>query len=386
VHEYGFVAGNLDPDPSGSSWKDPPLTDRWWYPLYEKLPCEGPSRVGPLCYTGGVIIAIPDDYHGVVPRLDCFSKLAGHSVRVLRDVAPPLDTLARALAEAEAIVAVRERTRFTRELIERLPRLRHIAQTGRSTRHIDLAACTERGITVSAGTHASPETVAEHTWALVLAAARRLPEDLAAMKRGTWRESFSLGLHGRTLGIFGLGRIGERVAAPAPAFGMRVLVWGRERSLAAARAAGYETAASQAELFERSDVLCLLVRLTPETRGIVTAQDLARMKPDSILVNTARAELIAPGALAEALARGRPAMAAVDVYENEPVVHGEHPLLGLDNAICTPHTAWLEQRTYELYFGEAFDNLLAFASGRPVNLVNPEALSRGGAEREARSG
>jgi D-3-phosphoglycerate dehydrogenase / 2-oxoglutarate reductase len=325
-----------------------------------------------------VIIAIPDDYHGLVPRLDCYSRLAGHEIRVLRDAAPPLSALVRNLRDAEIIVPIRERTRFTRELIAQLPNLRHIAQTGRSTHHIDLAACTERGITVSAGTHASPHTVAEHTWALIFTAARRIPEETALMKRGAWRTSFSLGLRGKTLGVYGLGKIGLLVAAPAPEFGMRVLVWGREASCAAARKAGYDVAAGKAELFERSDVLCLLVRLTGATRGIVTAADLARMKPRSILVNTARAELIAPGALEDGLKRGRPGFAAVDVYENEPVLNGDHPLLRLDNAICTPHTAWLESHTYELYFGEAFDNLLAFVKGAPVNIVNPDVLARRG--------
>jgi D-3-phosphoglycerate dehydrogenase len=335
------------------------------------------SLVRSLRYNSRVIIAIPDDYHGLVSRLDCLSKLSGHDVRIFRDVAPRGEALACQLAQAEIVVPIRERTRFTRELIEQLPRLRLISQTGRSTHHIDLAACSERGIAVACGTHASPRTVAEHTWALILAAARRVVEDAALMKRGAWRNAFSLPLHGRTLGIFGLGTIGELVAAPAAAFGMTVLAWGRERSIAAARRAGYEVARSREELFERSDVLCLLVRLTPATRGLVTAADLARMKRDAILVNTARAELIAPGALAAALRAGRPGFAAVDVYENEPVRGGDHPLLRLENALCTPHSAWLDKETYELYFGEAFDNLLAFVAGTPVNVVNPEVLARG---------
>lgn len=323
-----------------------------------------------------MIIAIPDDYHGLVSRLDCYTRLSGHEVRIFRDAAPPFDRLVSNLHDAEVIVPIRERTRYTRELIERLPRLKHIAQTGRSVRHIDVEACTERGIAITAGTHASPYTVAEHTWALILAALRRVPEEAALMKRGEWRSSFSLGLHGRTLGVFGLGKIGAPVAATGASFGMKVLVWGRDSSLAIARSAGYAVAASQAELFERSDVLALCVRLTSETRGIVAAHDLARMKPDSLLVNTARAELIAPGALAEALRARRPGYAAVDVYENEPVLHGEHPLLKLDNALCTPHSAWLEKDTYELYFGEAFHNVLAFVRGDPANVVNPQALQR----------
>jgi D-3-phosphoglycerate dehydrogenase len=321
-----------------------------------------------------MIIAIPDDYHGLVSKLDCFTSLADHEVRIFRDAAPALDNTIANLRDAEVIVPIRERTRFNREVIDQLPRLRHISQTGRSVHHVDVAACTERGIVITAGTHASPYTVAEHTWTLILAALRRIPEEAALMKRGEWRGSFSLGLHGRTLGIFGLGKIGSLVAATGASFGMKVLVWGREASLTAARKAGYIAATNQAELFERSDVLSLCARLSNETRGIVTAQDLARMKPEALLVNTARAEIIAPNALAEALRKGRPGLAAVDVYENEPVLCGEHPLLKLDNALCTPHSAWLEKDTYELYFGEAFANVLALARGEPANIVNPEAL------------
>jgi D-3-phosphoglycerate dehydrogenase len=295
-------------------------------------------------------------------------------VRVFRDAAPANARLIDNLRDAEVIVPIRERTRFTRAMIEKLPRLRHISQTGRSTRHIDVAACTERGIAVTAGSHSSPYTVSEHTWMLILAALRRLPEEAALMKRGEWRRSFSLGLHGRTLGIFGLGQIGSLVAATGATFGMKILVWGREATIAAGRKAGYTAASAKAELFEQSDVLSLCVRLTNETRGIVTPQDLSRMKTTALLVNTARAELIAPNALSEALAKGRPGCAAVDVYENEPVLRGEHPLLKLDNALCTPHSAWLEQDTYELYFGEAFAQVIAFAAGQPVNLINPESL------------
>lgn len=323
-----------------------------------------------------MIISIPDDYHGLVARLDCFKRLAEHDVRILRDAAPPADTLAQNLRDAEIIVPIRERTTYTRQLLERLPRLKLISQTGRSTRHIDVAACTERGIAIATGTHASPHTVAEHTWALILATLRHIPEETALMKRGLWRSSFSGELHGKTLGVFGFGRIGTPVAATGTSFGMKVLVWGRETSLAAARKTGYSVAGSKAELFERSDVLALLVRMVPETRGIVTAEDLAQMKPTALFVNTARADLVEPGALVAALERGRPGFAAVDVYEDEPVLNGRHPLLELDNALCTPHSAWIEPYTYELYFGEAFDNALAFISGKPVSILNPEALQR----------
>lgn len=319
-----------------------------------------------------MIIAIPDDYHGLVPTLDCLELLEGHDVRVFREAAPPFETVVSNLRDAEIVVPIRERTRFSRELIAALPRLRMISQTGRSTHHVDVPACTERGIAVAAGTHASPYTVAEQTWALILAALRHVPEEAELMKRGGWRNAFSLGLRGRTLGVFGLGKIGSLVAATGASFGMRVLVWGREASREAALRAGYAVAGSQRELFCESDVLSLMVKLTRETRGIVTAGDLAAMKPDSLLVNTARAELIEPGALEAALRRGRPGFAAVDVYENEPVLGGDHPLLRLPNALCTAHSAWLEKTTYELYFGEAFENAAAFAAGRPLKLVNPE--------------
>ena len=324
-----------------------------------------------------MIIAIPDDYHGLVPKLDCFRRLAAHEVRVFRDVAPAFDVMVNNLRDAEVIVPIRERSRFTRELIAQLPRLKLISQTGRSAHHVDIAACTERGIAVCSGTHASPYTVSEQTWALILAALRRIPEETALMKRGQWRESLSLGLHGRTLGVYGFGKIGSLIAATGASFGMRVLVWGRDSTLARAKAAGYAVAADKDELFGQSDVLSLMLRLTDATRGSVTAEDLARMKPSALLVNTARAELIAPGALVEALKRGRPGFAAVDVYEQEPVVGGDHPLLRLDNALCTPHSAWLEKDTYELYFGEAFDQVLAFTAGRPVNLLNPQVLHKG---------
>jgi D-3-phosphoglycerate dehydrogenase len=320
-----------------------------------------------------MIICIPDDYHGLVPQLDCFGLLEGHDVRVFREAALPFEVMARNLRDAQIVVPIRERTRFTRALIEALPRLKMLSQTGRSTRHIDVEACNERGIAVASGTHASPYTVAEHTWALILAALRRIPEETELMKRGQWRGSFSRGLRGRTLGVFGLGTIGGPVAATGASFGMRVLVWGRSGSREAAARAGYAFAASQRALFAESDVLAITARLTNETRGIVSAADLDAMKPDALIVNTARAELIEKGALATALGRGRPGYAAVDVYENEPVLDGDHPLLRAPNALCTPHSAWVEKETYELYFGEAFENAAAFAAGRPVKLANPQA-------------
>jgi len=321
-------------------------------------------------------IAIPDDYQDLVHTLACYRRLDGHEVVRHREPARDDDELVRRLADVDALVAVRERTRFPRAVLERLPRLRHIAQTGRSTHHIDVAACTQLGITVSAGSHASPVAPAELTWALILASRRHIPIEAARMQRGEWPCTLSHRLAGSTLGIFGLGTIGSLVARIGTGFGMRVLIWGREGSLSRAREAGYAVASSQSDLFEQADVLSLQLRLTPQTRGIVRREDLDRMKPTALFVNTARAELVQTGALEEALRCGRPGFAAVDVYEHEPVIGGDHPLLRLPNALCTHHIAWAEHDTFELYFGEAFDNLLAWARGEPRGVVNPDALGR----------
>ncbi len=321
-------------------------------------------------------IAIPDDYQNLVHTLRCYALLAGHEVMRYREPAADLADFARRLQSAEAIVPIRERSRFPRELIERLPNLKVISQTGRSTGHIDVEACTERGIVVTAGTHASPIAPAEMTWALILASRRHIPQEIDRMKRGEWPCTLSHRLSGSTLGIYGLGMIGSLVARIGAAFGMKVLVLGQDRSAQRARDAGYEVAADKAELFERSDVLCLLMRLSNQTRGTVTRDDLARMKPTALLVNTARAELIQEGALVEALRAGRPGFAAVDVYEREPIIGGNHPLLAMPNVLCSHHIAWAEHDTFELYFGEAFENLVAFANGAPRSVVNPQALAK----------
>ncbi len=320
-------------------------------------------------------IVIPDDYHGLVPQLECLAKLAGHDVTVLRDVAPSFETLVEKLRDAEIIVAVRERTQFTRALIEQLPKLKLIAQTGRSAHAIDVKACTDHGVSVCAGSHASPFTVAEHTWALIFASVRRVADDAALMKQGKWRDWLSTSLRGKTLGVYGLGKIGEPVAAAGAAFGMRVLCYGRDATAKRALELGYEAAADKAEFFAQSDVLSVNLRMIEATRGIITAADLAHMKPTALIVNTARAELFAPGALVDALKKGRPGFAATDVYENEPVQNGDHPLLKMPNVICTPHSAWLEPGTYGAYFGEAFEQAAAYAEGKAVKLLNPEVAS-----------
>jgi len=314
-------------------------------------------------------IAIPDDYQDCVRGLDCFSKLAGHEVTVYRDTVKGTEALAARFADAEAIVLTRERTAITRELLERLPGLRLISQTGKLAGHVDLQACTDHGVVVCEGSGKGSAT-AELTWTLVMASRRFLCEEVAGLRQGLWQRHLGQQLNGQRLGVWSYGRIGRQVAAYGRAFGMRVWVHGRAGSTAAAQADGVEVAPSREAFFAESDVVSLHVRLNPQTHGLVTADDLARMRPTALLVNTSRAELVAPGALVAALQRGRPGFAAVDVYEEEPLVGASHPLLQLPNALCTPHIGYVERDNYENYFGIAFDNLVDFAAGRPVQAVN----------------
>lgn len=318
-------------------------------------------------------IVIPDDYQNAVQGLACFSKLARHDVLIFNDTVREIDALAERFEVAEALVLIRERTPIGDELLARLPQLRLISQTGKGTSHIDIDACTRRGIAVAAGTGSASAT-AELTWALVLASRRHIPRETARLRAGHWQSTIGIGLRGRTLGIWGYGKIGSVVAGYGRAFGMNVLVWGREGSRSRAQADGYAVAANQAALFEQSDVLSLHLRLNAETHGLVTATDFARMKEDALLVNTSRAELIETGALEAALRKGRPGFAAVDVYEEEPILGAAHPLLAMDNAVCTPHLGYVEKDGYELYFGQAFDQVIAFAEGNPIRIVNPEVL------------
>jgi D-3-phosphoglycerate dehydrogenase / 2-oxoglutarate reductase len=322
-------------------------------------------------------IVIPDDYQDAVRGLDCFKRLKGHEVVVFNDTVKDEDALAARFAEADALVLIRERTRVSAALIERLPRLKLIAQTGRPGGHIDVAACSKRGIAVTGG-KGSPYAPAELTWALILAAMRRVPLEDRRLREGRWQTTLGVGLRGRTLGIYGYGNIGALVAKVGLAFGSNVLAFGRAGSASLAQADGIAVARDKAELFGESDVLSLHLKLAPETRGIVTAADLAAMKPTALLVNTSRAELVERGALESALRAGRPGYAAVDVFEEEPALGGKHPLLGLDNVVCTPHLGYVEKDSYEKYFGDAFECVLGFAAGRPIQVVNPEALRTGG--------
>ena len=317
-------------------------------------------------------IVIPDDYQDMVDRLDCFGLIRHHQITRYREPARDLDQLAQRLADADIVVSIRERVEFSRALLERLPRLKLIALVGRNSKAIDFASCTALGIPVATGVSNSPVAPAELTLALIVASRRNVALEAERMRHGDWPCTLSHRLRGSVLGIFGLGHIGALVAEGGRGLGMNVLVWGQKASLEKAAAAGYAVATSKDELFERSDVLSLHVRLTRETTGIVGAADLAGMKPTALLVNTSRAELIAPGALLAALRNGRPGYAAVDVYEQEPIVGGEHPFLKMPNVLCTPHLGWAEWDNFELYFRECFEQIVAFAEGRPLRLANPE--------------
>ena len=299
-------------------------------------------------------IIIPDDYQDGVRHLECFAKLTDHRTTIYNDTVAGIDDLARRFADADALVLIRERTQITAELLDRLPKLRLISQTGKVSNHLRLADCTRRGIAVAEG-QGAPGPTAELTWALIMAAMRHLPLEITRLKSGQWQGAIGRQLRGRRLGVWSYGRIGKLVAGYGRAFGMRVWVWGRENSLAAARADGFAAAPTRAAFFAQSDVVSLHVRLNPETAGLVTAVDLATMKPDALIVNTSRAELIGAGVLESALIAGRPGYAAVDVYEREPVLGADHPLLHLANALCTPHLGYVERDNYELYFGTAFD-------------------------------
>jgi D-3-phosphoglycerate dehydrogenase len=323
-----------------------------------------------------VKIAIPDDYQDVVHKLACFSLIKHHDVTRYREPARDFDHLVERLQDMEVVVSIRERVEFSRALLERLPKLKLLALVGRGASTIDFAACTELGIPVSTGKSNSPDAPAELTVALIVASRRNIALEAERMKRGDWPCTLSHRLSGSTLGIFGLGFIGQLVSQSMHGMGMKVLVWGQEKSLERARAAGYETASRKSELFERSDVLSLHVRLRPETRGIVGPEDFARMKPTALIVNTARAELIKPGALVEALRKGRPGYAAVDVYDEEPVTGGNHPLLKLPNALCVPHLGWAEWDNFELYFRECFEQIVAYENGGAMRLANPDVKRR----------
>lgn len=320
-------------------------------------------------------ITILDDYHDTLRTLPCFAKLDGHDVTIWNDHLQDVDGLAERLADTEALVLIRERTKILTPLLERLPNLRLISQRSVYP-HIDIETCTRLGIVVSSDMHAGTPSyaTAELTWGLVLAAMREIPQQMASLQAGNWQIDVGRSLRGKTLGIFGYGRIGKVVASYGDTFGMKVLIWASEAGCERARADGRTVADSKGAFFERCDVLSLHMRLYEATRGIVTAADLGCMKPTSLLVNTSRAPLIEPGALEAALRAGRPGMAAVDVYEEEPVRTAGHPLTSLPNVICTPHIGYVTREEYELQFTDVFDQINAYAAGDPANVVNPDVM------------
>lgn len=329
-------------------------------------------------------IVILDDYQDAVRKLRCAEKLEPYPAKVFTNTVKGVGQLAVRLRDADVLVLIRERTHITRQLIEKLPKLKLIAQTGRVGSHVDVNACTERGIAVAEGVGA-PFSTAELTWALIMTSMRRIPQYVSSLKHGAWQQSglkssampvnFGIGmvLRGKTLGVWSYGKIGQLVAGYGRAFGMRVVIWGSEASRARAAADGFDVATSKEGFFESADVLSVHLRLSESSAGCITLEDLGRMKPTALLVNTSRAELLEPEALLAALNRGRPGMAAVDVFESEPILQG-HALLRLENCICTPHIGYVEQDSYESYFSAAFDNVVNFIKGTPTNIVNPGAL------------
>jgi len=322
-----------------------------------------------------VRVSILDDYADTLQTLDCFAKLIGHDVTVWTDHVQDVDMLADRLAGCDALVLIRERTEIRARLLDLLPDLRLISQRSVYP-HIDIDACTRLGIVVSSNLHPGTPSVAtaELTWGLVIAAMRRIPQQAASLKAGEWQSGIGSTLRGKTFGVYGYGRLGKVVAGYARAFGMDVVVWGREAALEQAVADGYAVAESKEAFFASCDIVSLHLRLVDATRGIVTMADLARMKPTALLVNTSRAGLVEPGALVAALRAGRPGLAAVDVYEHEPLTDPADPLLAMDNVVCTPHIGYVTREEWELQFADVFDQINAFAAGSPINVVNPEAL------------
>lgn len=321
-------------------------------------------------------IAVIDDYQNAFRTLKSYPKLSDHEVVVFTDTETDIGKLADRLKDAEAVVLTQQRSSFPRALIERLPKLKLIGQTGRAATHVDLDACTEKGIVVSAGGTGNSNATAELTWGLILSALRNLPFEVKRLKEGHWQSTLGIGVNGKTLGIYAYGKIGSIVAAAGKAFGARVVCWGREGSTGRAKAAGFEVAESREDFFARADILSLHLPLNKDTQAIVTRDDLGRMKPTALIVNPSRAGLIAPGALVEALKAGRPGMAAVDVYEKEPVIGADHPLLNMNNVTCTPHLGYVTREGYEEYYAVVVDDILAFAAGKPQNVLNPQAIGR----------
>ena len=314
-------------------------------------------------------IAVIDDYQDAFRRMQAYPKLAGHEVTVYNDSEKDPEKLAARLKDAEVVVLTQQRSLFPAAVIDRLPKLKMISQTGRNLAHVDVARCAEKGIVVSAAGAGSPHATAELTWAIILSNLRHIPDEVQGLKKGEWQKTLGIGLVDKTLGVYAFGKIGSVVAGVGRAFGMKVVCFGREGSTARARAAGFEVAPSREAFFESADIVALHLPLNKETRGIVKLQDLERMKPTALIVNTSRAPIIEQGALVTALKKGRPGFASVDVYESEPMLDTSNPLLAMPNVLCTPHLGYVEERTYEAIYALAIDQILAYAAGKPINVV-----------------
>jgi D-3-phosphoglycerate dehydrogenase len=321
-------------------------------------------------------IAVIDDYQNAFKTLKCYPKLAGHEVVIYTEPETNVEKIAERLKDADAVILTQQRTAFPRALIEKLPKLKLIGQTGRAASHVDLEACTDRGVVVSAGGSGNSNATAELTWGLILSALRNLPFEVKRLKEGRWQSTLGIGVNGKTLGIYAYGKIGSIVAGVGKAFGARVVCWGREGSTGRAKAAGFDVAKSREEFFAECDIISLHLPLNKETRGIVTRDDLGRMKPTGLLVNPSRSGLIAKGALEDALKAGRPGRAAVDVYDQEPVLGADHPLLKMDNVTCTPHLGYVTRESYEEYYATVVDDIVAFAAGKPNHVLNPDAVGK----------
>ncbi len=322
-------------------------------------------------------IAVIDDYQDAFRKTKCFAKLQGHEVISYTDSEKDPAKLAKRLEGCEAVVLTQQRSFMPRAIIEALPAsVKLLAQTGRNVPHIDSAACTERGIIISASGGGNSSPTVELTWALILASVRNLPTEVNNMQAGRWQSTAGIGLQGKTLGVYAFGKIGSGVAQVGKAFGMNVVCWGREGSLARAREAGFEAATSREAFFAESDIVTIHLPLNKDTRGLITGADLALMKPAARIVNSSRAPIIAEGALVEALKKGRPGFAAIDVYESEPVINRSHPLVSMPNVICTPHLGYVTWETYELYYDAAVENILAYVKGAPTNVANPDVLKK----------
>jgi len=321
-------------------------------------------------------VAILDDYQDVFRTLKCYPRLKGHEVAVYHDSVKEPAKLAERLNGADAVVFLQQRTPFPRAAAERVTTLKLISQTGRNVNHIDVEACTAKGILVCGSGGGQANHTAELTWGLIFSVLRHIPEEVQRLKAGRWQTTIGTTVAGKTLGVYAYGRIGSLVARAGRAFEMKVICWGREGSTAKARADGFEVAPSREAFFESADIVSLHIPLNKETRGIVRYSDLARMKPTALIVNTSRGPIIEAESLLKALKEGRPGFGAFDVYDDEPVLNGNHPLLKMDNVVCTPHLGYVDRDTYEKYYGAAVDSILAYADGKPVNVLNPEVLQK----------